>query len=511
MKLTRWLRHSLAARVVISTSLLSLAAIWIAGSALYTNLSSGIKGVKYESSISDSKATVYALQYQFLLAGNNPQAIKKAINDLSTNGTVFGTTTNTAPYLIFIPSPGTLVTKHNYTTVSAFLTGTMIPEQLRKSVRGDTNTHSSYQKITNTFGLSSEVLVVGNQIEVPDVGKYELYLLFNLDNQKKTLSIVAKSLIGTGTALVFLVALVTLLVVRQVVRPVREAAKTAEALSLGDLNRRMDVHGDDEIARLGNAFNEMANSLQLQINRLENLSHVQQRFVGDVTHELRTPLTTLRMAAGLIHSSRKEFDPTLQRSIELMMLQLDRFERLLEDLLEISRFDAQVALIEPVEFDLCLLTTNAIDDLRMVANDVGVHIELERPADSVYIKGDIRRIERILRNLLSNAIDHADGKPINVTVKQDEHAVAVAVRDHGIGLDKESALRVFDRFWRADPSRSRVRGGTGLGLSMALEDARLHNGELEVYGELGKGANFVLTLPKQAGGEIPQRIIPLKF
>ena len=511
MKLTRWLRHSLAARVVISTSLLSLAAIWIAGSALYTNLSSGIKGVKYESSISDSKATVYALQYQFLLAGNNPQAIKKAINDLSTNGTVFGTTTNTAPYLIFIPSPGTLVTKHNYTTVSAFLTGTMIPEQLRKSVRGDTNTHSSYHKITNTFGLSSEVLVVGNQIEVPEVGKYELYLLFNLDNQKKTLSIVAKSLIGTGTALVFLVALVTLLVVRQVVRPVREAAKTAEALSLGDLNRRMDVHGDDEIARLGNAFNEMANSLQLQINRLENLSHVQQRFVGDVTHELRTPLTTLRMAAGLIHSSRKEFDPTLQRSIELMMLQLDRFERLLEDLLEISRFDAQVALIEPVEFDLCLLTTNAIDDLRMVANDVGVHIELERPADSVYIKGDIRRIERILRNLLSNAIDHADGKPINVTVKQDEHAVAVAVRDHGIGLDKESALRVFDRFWRADPSRSRVRGGTGLGLSMALEDARLHNGELEVYGELGKGANFVLTLPKQAGGEIPQRIIPLKF
>ncbi|MEY4422891.1 MAG: hypothetical protein RL581_1429 [Actinomycetota bacterium] len=494
MKLTRWLRHSLAARVVISTSLLSLAAIWIAGSALYTNLSSGIKGVKYESSISDSKATVYALQYQFLLAGNNPQAIKKAINDLSTNGTVFGTTTNTAPYLIFIPSPGTLVTKHNYTTVSAFLTGTMVPEQLRKSVRGDTNTHSSYQKITNTFGLSSEVLVVGNQIEVPDVGKYELYLLFNLDNQKKTLSIVAKSLIGTGTALVFLVALVTLLVVRQVVRPVREAAKTAEALSLGDLNRRMDVHGDDEIARLGNAFNEMANSLQLQINRLENLSHVQQRFVGDVTHELRTPLTTLRMAAGLIHSSRKEFDPTLQRSIELMMLQLDRFERLLEDLLEISRFDAQVALIEPVEFDLCLLTTNAIDDLRMVANDVGVHIELERPADSVYIKGDIRRIERIL-----------------VTVKQDEYAVAVAVRDHGIGLDKESALRVFDRFWRADPSRSRVRGGTGLGLSMALEDARLHNGELEVYGELGKGANFVLTLPKQAGGEIPQRIIPLKF
>jgi two-component system sensor histidine kinase MtrB len=116
-----------------------------------------------------------------------------------------------------------------------------------------------------------------------------------------------------------------------------------------------------------------------------------------------------------------------------------------------------------------------------------------------------------LRNLLTNAIDHAEGKPIKVTIKEDEYAVAISVRDYGVGLDRESALRVFDRFWRADPSRSRVRGGTGLGLSMALEDARLHNGELEVYGELGKGANFVLTLPKQAGGEIPQRIIPLKF
>ncbi len=511
MSLTRWLRHSLAARVVISTSLLSLAAIWIAGSALYTQLSSGIKGVKYESSISDTKATVYALQYQFLLAGEDPKAIQKAINDLSTNGTVFGTTTNTAPYMVFIPSPGTVVSKNNYTTISPFLTARMIPEELRKTVRSDTNTHSSYQTITNTFGLTSQVLVVGNQILVPQVGKYELFLLFNLENQSKTLQIVSNSLIGTGSALVLLVALVTTLVVRQVVRPVREAAKTAEALASGDLGKRMDVHGDDEIARLGSAFNEMANSLQMQINRLENLSNVQQRFVGDVTHELRTPLTTLRMAAGLIHSSKKSFDPTLQRSVELMMMQLDRFERLLEDLLEISRFDAEVAAIEPVEFDICNVISKSIDDLRMVASDVGIHIELDRPADSIYIKGDIRRVERIMRNLLTNAIDHAEGKPINVMVRQDDHSVAVSVRDHGIGLDKESALRVFDRFWRADPSRARTRGGTGLGLSMALEDARLHNGELEVYGEPGKGANFVLTLPKQAGGEIPQRIIPLKF
>ena len=511
MRLTRWLRHSLAARVVISTSLLTLAAIWIAGSALFTQLSTGIKGVKYNSSISDTKATIYALQYQFLLAGENAKAIQKAIDDLSTNGTVFGTATNTAPYIIFIPAPGTSITKNNYTTVSAFLTGGMVPKDVRQKVQKTSSIQSEYRKITNTFGLSSEVLIVGDVIDVPGAGKYEIYLLFNLENQQKTLRIVASSIIGTGVALVLLIALVTTLVVRQVVRPVREAAKTAEALASGNLNIRMQVKGDDEIARLGSAFNEMANSLQTQINRLENLSNVQQRFVGDVTHELRTPLTTLRMAAAIIHGAMKTFDPTIQRSVELMMVQLDRFERLLEDLLEISRFDAEVAVLEPVEFDLCNVVSKSIDDLRILASEVGIHIELERPADSVYIKGDIRRIERIMRNLLTNAIDHADGKPINVTIKQGEGAVAVAVRDHGIGLDKESSLRVFDRFWRADPSRSRIRGGTGLGLSMALEDARLHNGELEVYGEPGRGANFVVTLPKQAGADIPQRVIPLKF
>jgi len=511
VSLTRWLRHSLAARVVILTSILSLAAIWIAGSALYSQLSNGIKGVKYDSSISDTKATIYALQYQFLLAGENPKAIQKAIDDLSVNGSVFGTNTNTAPYLIFIPAPGTSVLKNNYTTISSFLTDSLVPKDLRAKVQRDADLHSKYERITNTFGLSSYVLVVGNKIEVPGAGFYEMYLIFNLENQGKTLKIVSNSLIGTGAALVFLIALVTLLVVRQVVRPVRDAAKTAESLASGNLSIRMDVHGDDELARLGNAFNEMANSLQTQINRLENLSNVQQRFVGDVTHELRTPLTTLRMAAGVIHAAKNTFDPTLTRSVELMMVQLDRFERLLEDLLEISRFDAQVALIEPVEFDLCNLVSKTIDDLRLVASENGIHFELDRPADSIYIKGDIRRIERIMRNLLTNAIDHAEAKPIKVTIKQDDDSVAISVRDYGVGLDRESALRVFDRFWRADPSRSRIRGGTGLGLSMALEDARLHNGELEVYGEPGKGANFVLTLPKQAGGEIPQRIIPLKF
>jgi two-component system sensor histidine kinase MtrB len=126
------------------------------------------------------------------------------------------------------------------------------------------------------------------------------------------------------------------------------------------------------------------------------------------------------------------------------------------------------------------------------------------------IHADVRRVERILRNLLTNAIEYSDGKPIQVSVVSSETVVAVGVRDHGVGLDEQSAFRVFDRFWRADLSRARVRGGTGLGLSISLEDARLHNGELEAWGRPGKGAHFVLTLPRAAGGEIDARVIKLQ-
>jgi two-component system sensor histidine kinase MtrB len=272
----------------------------------------------------------------------------------------------------------------------------------------------------------------------------------------------------------------------------------------------MQIKGKDEIARLGTAFNEMALSLQNQITRLENLSRVQQRFVSDVSHELRTPLTTLRMASEVIHSSRDQFDPNIARSAELLVAQIDRFERLLEDLLEVSRFDAEVAILESVAFDMVDLATRCISDLSLLAKERDTTIDLTYSDEPILIHADVRRVERILRNLLTNAIEYSDSKPIKMRIVASEDEVAVGVRDYGVGLEESSAYRVFDRFWRADPSRARVRGGTGLGLSIALEDARLHNGELEAWGRPGKGAHFVLTLPRRAGEEVLTRLIRLQ-
>jgi len=220
------------------------------------------------------------------------------------------------------------------------------------------------------------------------------------------------------------------------------------------------------------------------------------------------------MASEVIFNQRKSFEPIVARSSELLSAQIERFERLLEDLLEVSRFDAEVAILEPVELDVINLVKRCVHDFELGEVDTHSDIRIESEDQAVTIKADIRRVERILRNLISNALDHADGREIIVTIAATESEVGIGVRDFGTGLDESSLIRVFDRFWRADPSRARVRGGTGLGLSIALEDARLHNGELDAWGRPGKGAHFVLTLPRVAGDSInarPIKIIPGDF
>jgi len=216
------------------------------------------------------------------------------------------------------------------------------------------------------------------------------------------------------------------------------------------------------------------------------------------------------MASEVINTAREGFDPTIARSAELMVAQLDRFERLLEDLLEISRFDAEVAVLETTDFDIVTLLQRSAQDLALLAIERSTQLRIYSLADSIIIQADIRRVERILRNLFSNAIDHAEGKPISVSIIASDQDVAIGVRDYGIGLDESDLNRVFDRFWRADPSRARMRGGTGLGLSIALEDARLHHGELEAWRRPGRGAHFVLSLPRLASAGALTRLIKLQ-
>ena len=341
-------------------------------------------------------------------------------------------------------------------------------------------------------------LAAGSTLTLQGTGLYQIYLLFSLAQEQATLEVLRYAVATTGVILVILLTFIAALVSRQVVTPVRAARRTAESIASGNLHERMTVRGHDDLARLATSMNYMASELEKQINTLEDLSAVQQRFVSDVSHELRTPLTTVRMAAEVLHDAREDFDPVSARSAELMQAELDRFEALLTDLLEISRFDAGAAVLSPDVVDLREIVDRVLESHGRLAEAYGTEISVHVEGDGdARAEVDARRIERIVRNLLVNAIEHSEGKPIEILIAGDAAAVAIAVRDHGVGFEASQARQVFHRFWRADPARARAVGGTGLGLAISMEDANLHGGWLTAWGRPGLGAQFRLTLPRR--------------
>ncbi|MFJ7997151.1 MtrAB system histidine kinase MtrB [Streptomyces sp. NPDC096310] len=389
-----------------------------------------------------------------------------------------------------------------------------VPVDLRTSVAQGSGAYQRYAEIRYTRATEDRDpepgLIVGKRLNDANGNAYELYYLFPLTQEGQSLNLVKGTLATAGLFVVVLLGAIAWLVVRQVVTPVRMAAGIAERLSTGRLQERMKVTGEDDIARLGEAFNKMAQNLQLKIQQLEELSRMQRRFVSDVSHELRTPLTTVRMAADVIHEARADFDPVTARSAELLGDQLDRFESLLSDLLEISRFDAGAAALEAEPIDLREVVRRVIGGAEPLAERKGSRIRVLGDEQPVVAEADARRVERVLRNLVVNAVEHGEGRDVVVRLGVAGGAVAVAVRDYGVGLKPGEATRVFNRFWRADPARARTTGGTGLGLSIAVEDARLHGGWLQAWGEPGGGSQFRLTLPRTADEALRGSPIPLE-
>ena len=385
----------------------------------------------------------------------------------------------------------------------------VIGADLRTQVQGN-NGEQFWQSVTLT-GETTTVpgIIVGSQITVPVAGRYELYIAYSLQDAEATLLFVQQTLGVAGVALVLLIGAVTWIVVRFVVTPLRVAAETSQKLASGDLMVRIPEKGEDVIATLARSFNGMADSLQSQIRELADLSEVQQRFVSDVSHELRTPLTTIRLAGDVLYDQRASFPPATGRTAELLHTQVERFELLLSDLLEISRYDAGSVQLESEPTNLVYLAEDAIDSLRSLAESKGSDLRLVAPGGYLNADVDPRRIRRVLHNLIGNAIEHGEGKPVVVSVDSDAKAVALAVRDYGLGMSQAEVAHVFDRFWRADPSRQRTIGGTGLGLAISREDASVHNGWLQVWSRPGEGSCFRLTLPRTAQGLLESSPLPL--
>ncbi|MCI0384992.1 MtrAB system histidine kinase MtrB [Streptomyces sp. CNQ085] len=523
LAVVRLWRRNIQLRVVTATLLMSLAVVLLLGLVVIGQVSNGLLDAKQQAARSQAAggfAVAEQLADDVVPGGTgNGRDVRQDtgtwLNDLVTQLASGG---QGVYYLVALSSeegPGTFGAGEGSDTHGPRASFDLKPEesvspQLREALDDSPDTYEQYGTIVLEGGRTEAALVIGKRLSDPNGDPYQLYYLFPFQQEEKSLSLVKGTLATAGVFVVVLLGAIAWLVVRQVVTPVRMAARISERLAAGRLQERMKVSGEDDIARLGESFNKMAKNLQTKIQQLEELSRMQRRFVSDVSHELRTPLTTVRMAADVIHEARDEFDPVTARSAELLLGQLDRFESLLADLLEISRFDAKAAALEADPVDLRDVVRRVLEGAEPLAERKGSRLLVYGDERPVVAEADARRVERVLRNLVVNAVEHGEGRDIVVRLASGGGAVAVAVRDYGVGLKPGEANRVFNRFWRADPARARTTGGTGLGLSIAVEDARLHGGWLQAWGEPGGGSQFRLTVPQTAGEQLRGSPIPLE-
>jgi two-component system sensor histidine kinase MtrB len=503
----RWHR-SLHLRIIGTTLVISMAVVVVLGIFLVQQIANGLLNTERASAITQTSRGQTAAQDQESLLGSNAASTQSSLQSLAESLQSGSGPGNVFDVVILLRSASSPLGGFTGNPVMA----PSIPSGLADSVADEQVAgRTDYLYTVPTTLVSSDGRPQGPALAVgvPINSNVQLYYVFPLTQQIQTLQLVQKTLILAGAGLVILLAVIVLLVTRWVVVPIRQAAQAASRLSAGNLDERMAVRGTDDLAALASSFNEMAASLQDKLRELEELSKVQRQFVSDVSHELRTPLTTIGLAADVLFGAKDELDPTAQRAAELLQSQLERFEVLLADLLEISRHDANVATLDAESSDVCALVLRAAADAEQLAARQGTRIDFRLPPDPCIAEVDRRRVERVLRNLLDNAVEHGEGRDVVVTVAGDRDAVAVSVRDHGCGFKPGQQQFVFERFWRADPARARTTGGTGLGLAIALEDTRLHGGWLQAWGEPNKGSVFRLTLPRVVGGQFSGSPLPL--
>ena len=348
---------------------------------------------------------------------------------------------------------------------------------------------------------SGRMLVVGAPIRIEQGDQESLqqaYFFYPLNFQEETLAKLTNFLLIVGAGLLAAVVILAAISIGRVLKPIQRARDVAEEIAAGNLAARIpQATSQDDFGKLAESFNRMTDNLAQKIGELEHVGSLQARFVSDVSHELRTPLATVRMAADYIHAARTGLPPDAQRAAVLLERELERFENLLEDLLEISRFDAGVINLEPVEVDLSGLLDEVVDALDPIAHGrkVEVGLEVDRSQGLPLVAADPRRLDRVFSNLVKNAIEHTVEGGVRIWVGRRGREVVVTVADEGEGIPAEDLPHIFERFYRADVHRARTLGGTGLGLAIALENVNLHRGSIDVQSEVGRGSTFTVTLP----------------
>ncbi len=348
-----------------------------------------------------------------------------------------------------------------------------VPAELRRLVaRGG----FGYQRTTVA---GTQYLVVGGP-----AGGRRLYFFFSEESLRHELIVLRNILLAGLGIVVLLAALTGALLARRTLRPVAQASVAAHSVAEGLLATRLPVEGRDEFGAWAQAFNEMAAALEEKIEALNEAQARERRFTADVAHELRTPLTGLVGEASLLAEHLERMPPESRRPAELLISDVGRLRRLVEELMEISRLDAGVESVQAETIDLASVTA-AI--LRARGWDGRARLD----AEEAMIKTDPRRFERVVTNLVGNALEHG-GDGVDVRVRRDGDGAVVEVADQGPGIAPDDLPHLFERFYKADPARAGQ--GSGLGLAIAQENARLLGGKIEVWSEPGEGTRFTFRL-----------------
>lgn len=367
-----------------------------------------------------------------------------------------------------------------------------VPSTLRKAVSkrnpktGDpAEYHLYWQRVT----LNGQPYLVGGAKVIG--GGPTGYMFKSLEAERKDLNSLAWSL-GIATALALIgAALLAQAAASTVLRPVARLGDAARRLGEGKLDTRLRVTGTDELAELSRTFNRTAERLEMRVDELSQREAASRRFVADMSHELRTPLTAITAVTEVLEDEADSLDPMIAPAVRLVVSETKRLGELVENLMEVTRFDAGTARLVMDDVDVSDLVTACIDARAWLDA-----VELDAPRGIIALL-DPRRMDVILANLIGNALKHG-GSPVRVKVRQDGDELVVEVADNGPGIPEDVLPHVFDRFFKADASRARSEG-SGLGLSIALENAHIHGGEIAAANDPAGGAVFTLRLPMRTG------------
>jgi signal transduction histidine kinase len=313
----------------------------------------------------------------------------------------------------------------------------------------------------------------------------QLYVFASEKSLFDDLGELGRTLLAGWLAIVALAALIGWILARRTLAPVARASDAARSLAEGLLETRLPEGGDDEFGAWAASFNEMAEALESKIAALQEAGERERRFTSDVSHELRTPLTALVSEASVLREHLDQMPPEARRPAEMVVHDVARLRRLVEDLMEISRLDSGGGALQLEPVDLSSL-------IEAVIRARGWDGRVETALASTPLQTDRRRLERIVSNLVGNALEHG-GRGVHVRAGRDPQGAFVEVSDRGAGIKPEDLPHLFDRFYKADPSRS--SRGSGLGLAIAMENARLLGGDIDVWSEAGSGTRFTLRLP----------------